>query len=329
VHSNQRSPLLSVTKRAVLGAAIALFGLAGAPAQADDFPSKPIEIINMSSPGGGTDIFLRMLSICARDELGTDIVVISKTGGLGAAMVNYVNNRPRDGYTLMVVGPSVYLTVGKGKTPIQPDEIVPLVRGTEDPQFLIAKKGGAIDSAEKLLEEGRKRGLKIGGTHIGGTDWTAGMLFGKRAGFKPLLYVPFGGGADILTNVIGGNLDVGILNYSEAEAQIEAGAVVPLVVMSDKRFAKAPDAPGSVEIGVPAKMATLRGVGALRGVPPERLEKLEKAFLEAMKCEQYQTYLANNGLGPDSIAGSEVYAEQIKEISQDFAELESELAKRE
>src|SRR3546814_15280106 len=99
--------------------------------------------------------------------------------------------------------------------------------------------------------------------------------------------------------------------------------------MSDKRFGKAPDTPSSVEIGVPAKMATLRGVGALRGVPPERLEKLENAFLEAMKCDQYQKYLENNGLGPDSIAGSEVYGKQIKEISQDFAELEGELAKRE
>src|SRR3546814_19749772 len=88
--------------------------------------------------------------------------------------------------------------------------------------------------------------------------------------------------------------------------------------MSDKRFGKAPDTPSSVEIGVPAKMATLRGVGALRGVPPERLEKLETAFLEAMKCDQYQKYLENNGLGPDSIAGSEVYGKQIKEISQDF-----------
>src|SRR3546814_6453953 len=114
----------------------------------------------MSSPGGGTDIFLRMLSICARDELGPDIVVISKTGGLGAVMVNYVNNRPRDGYTLMVVGPSVYLTVGKGKTPITADEIVPLVRGTEAPQFTISKTGAAIDSTEKLIESGRKRGIK-------------------------------------------------------------------------------------------------------------------------------------------------------------------------
>ena len=326
---NRRHSVLNRVRHVVLGVAFA-GSLAGmAHAQADNFPSQPIEIINMSAPGGGTDIFLRMLAICARDELGTDVVVLSKTGGLGAAMVNYVNNRPRDGHTLMVVGPSVYLTVGKGKTPIKPDDIVPLVRGTEDPQFLIAKKGGKIASAQVLLEEGRRRGIKIGGTHVGGTDWTAGMLFAKRAGFKPLLYVPFGGGADILTNVIGGNLEVGILNFSEAEAQIEAGAVVPLVVMSERRFGKSPNTPTSVEVGVQARMATLRGVGALKGVPPERLAKLERAFLKAMECDQYQKYLQTNGLDRDSIAGSEEYAKQIQETYQAMAELEGELAKRE
>jgi tripartite-type tricarboxylate transporter receptor subunit TctC len=318
----------TLTRRSVFGAGLAVSTFGMAHAQSKQFPNQPIEIINMSSPGGGTDIFLRMLSICAREELGTDIVVLSKTGGLGAAMLNYVNNRSRDGHTLLVLSPGVYQTVSKGRTPIKLDELVPLVRGTEDPQFLIAKKGGPIPTADKLLEEGRRRSVKVGGTHVGGTDWVAGMLFAKRANFKPLLYIPFGGGADILTNVIGGNLEVGILNYSEAEAQIDAGAVVPLVVMSDRRFAKAPNTPTSVELGVPAQMATLRGVGALRGVPPERLEKLERAFLKAMECEQYQNYLRMNGLGPDSIAGSEAFGKQLTEAYQAFNELETELRQR-
>src|SRR3546814_18202330 len=144
----KHSPVVSLATRAVLGAAVALFTLSGANAQSEEFPTKPIGIINMSSPGGGTDIFLRMLSICARDELGTDIVVISKTGGLGAVMVNYVNNRPRDGYTLLVVGPSVYLTVGTGKTPLTADELVPLVRGTADPPVPIDKTGAPPPRAE-------------------------------------------------------------------------------------------------------------------------------------------------------------------------------------
>jgi putative tricarboxylic transport membrane protein len=320
---NLRSSL-ALARRGALGAALALPLIGAAQAQ-DDFPSGPIEIINMSSPGGGTDIFLRTLAICAQEELGTEIVVLSKTGGLGAAMVNYAANRERDGHTLLAINPGAYVTVSKGKTPVQTEELVALVRGTEDPQFLIAKAGGPISDAETLLKEARERPIKMGGTHVGGTDWVAGMLLAKRAGFQPPIYVPFGGGADIVTNVIGGNLEVGILNYSEAEAQIAAGDVVPILVMSERRFAKAPDTPTTVELGIDAEMATLRGVGALKGVPEERLKKLESAFLKAMECEEYQNYLASNGLSPDSIADGETYGRQIEEHAAAFLELESEM----
>jgi putative tricarboxylic transport membrane protein len=319
-----RNSIVTLTLRGALGAALALPLAASAHAQEDDFPSGPIEIINMSSPGGGTDIFLRTLAICAQEELGTDIVVLSKTGGLGAAMVNYAANRERDGHTLIALNVGSYITVGKGKTPVETGDLIPLVRGTEDPQFLIAKAGSPVADAKALLEEGRKRPIKMGGTHVGGTDWVAGMLLAKRAEFQPPIYVPFGGGADIVTNVIGGNLEIGILNYSEAEAQIESGEVVPVMVMSERRFTKSPDTPTTVELGVDATMATLRGVGALKGVPEERLERLENAFLTAMECEEYQNYLTNVGLDPSSIADGEAYGAQIEQHAAAFLEVERE-----
>lgn len=312
--------LKGFTRAGIAGAALATVLNAGVAQAQDDFPSGPIEIVNMSSPGGGTDIFLRMLAVCASEELGTEIVPISKTGGLGAAALNYAANRERDGHTLIALNPGMYLTASQGKTPVMADELVPLVRGTEDPQFLIAKKDGPIPDAQTLLEEGRKRPVKMGGTHIGGTDWVAGMAFAEAAEFEQPLYVPFGGGADIVTNVIGGNIEVGILNYSEAESQIEAGEVVPLVVMSERSFARSPDTPTSVELGVPAKMATLRGIGALKGVPEDRLERLEQVFLKAMECPQYQEYLENNGLGSDSIAGADEFGQQVREFADMFTE---------
>ncbi len=260
------SQLLTLARRGALGAALALPLIGAAQAQ-DDFPSEPIEIINMSSPGGGTDIFLRTLAICAQEELGTEIVVLSKTGGLGAAMINYAANRERDGHTLIALNVGAYVTAGKGKTPVEAEELVALVRGTEDPQFLIAKAGSPLADAKTFIEEGRKRPIRIGGTHVGGVDWTAGMLFTRRAEFEQPLYVPFGGGADIVTNVIGGNLEVGLLNYSEAQAQIEAGEVVPVLVMSERRFAKAPDTPTAIELGVDAKMARCAAWARWRACP--------------------------------------------------------------
>ncbi len=64
-------------------------------------------------------------------------------------------------------------------------------------------------------------------------------------------------------------------------------------------------------------------MGALEGVPEERLEKLESAFLKAMECEEYQNYLASNGLSPDSIADGETYGAQIVESAAAYLEVES------
>ena len=144
---------LTLARRGALGAALALPLIGAAQAQ-DDFPSQPIEIINMSSPGGGTDIFLRTLAICAQEELGTEIVVLSKTGGLGAAMINYAANRERDGHTLIALNVGAYVTAGKGKTPVKAEELIALVRGTEDPQFLIAKADSPLADAKTFIEEG-------------------------------------------------------------------------------------------------------------------------------------------------------------------------------
>src|SRR3546814_20145593 len=98
--------------------------------------------------------------------------------------------------------------------------------------------------------------------------------------------------------------------------------------MSDKRFGKAPDTPSSVEIGVPAKMATLRGVGALRGVPPERLEKMETAFLEAMKCDPSQKSHENKGLGPDRRHDTQASSKPPQETTNAYPEPKDQLANR-
>ena len=206
-----------LARRAALGAALAL------PADRDGAgPGRLPERADRDHQHVLARRRHRHLPAHARDlrqeELGTDIVVLSKTGGLGAAMVNYAANRDRDGHTLMALNPGAYVTVGKGKTPVEAEELVALVRGTEEPQFLIAKADSPLADAKIFLEQARKRPIKMGGTHVGGADWVAGMLLAKRAEFQPPIYVPFGGGADIVTNVIGGNLEVGILNYSEARS---------------------------------------------------------------------------------------------------------------
>jgi len=88
---------------ALATAAVATFGVSALADSHGDFPNKPIEVVIHSSYGGGTDTTARMMMIRSRRNLETDMYVVSKRGGSGAAAQEYVLSKPADGYTIMAL----------------------------------------------------------------------------------------------------------------------------------------------------------------------------------------------------------------------------------
>lgn len=319
---------LSTTRRACMigaSAALAVGLVAGGALAADKFPDKTIDIVTHAGAGGGTDISVRMTILKARKYLKQDVVVVSKQGGSGAVAINYVCSKPADGYTLMAVTPSHLSTMAQGKTKCKFDDFVPLVRMTDDPQYLMAKKG-KFASAKAMVEAAQSGKIKIGGTGVGGVDQIAIATFAKKTpnGFK-YAYVPYKGGAQIATALISGDIDVGILNYSEGESQIQAGEITPLVVMAKTRKDVTPNTVASYELGIKVVQSTVRGIVAKKGTPQDRLEILEKALLKSMHDGVYQAYLKSVGLGPDSVAGPKEWGEQWSEMNVDTKEALTDL----
>jgi tripartite-type tricarboxylate transporter receptor subunit TctC len=155
-------------------AAAALFGLgtlAGAGAQ-DAFPSETINVITHAGPGGGTDITTRMMMLRGRSELGQDMVVVSKTGGSGAAALQYLKSQDCDGHSIMTLTQSHLLQIAQGKVPVTIDEVVGLARATLDPQLLAVRADSEIQTLDDLIEASNaaEGGLKWGATFVGGTD---------------------------------------------------------------------------------------------------------------------------------------------------------------
>lgn len=307
------------------GAALLLAAGIGGSLAADKFPSKPISVVTHAGAGGGTDISVRMAMLRARKVFGQDLVVVSKQGGNGAVAINYLASQPADGYTIMAVTPSHLATMAMGKTKTKFSDIVGLARMTDDPQYLMVKKG-KFASAKAMLEAAQKGKLKIGGTHVGGVDQIAIAAFARKVpgGFK-FAYVPYKGGAHIATALIGGDIDVGILNYSEGESQIQAGELEPIVVMAKTRKKVTPDTACSYELGVKAAFSTVRGLVALKKTPQDRLDTLEKGLLKSMHHSVFQAYLASNGLGPDSVADAKEWNEQLKDLYADTSDILKEL----
>ncbi len=313
------------TRAGLAGASMVLaMGLAIGSAQAQDkFPSETIDVVTHAGAGGGTDATTRTMMIRGRRTLGTDMRVVSRRGGGGAVAMNYINEQPKDGYTIMTITPSHLMTIALGKAPITIDDMVGLARATEDTQFLFAKTGTFKDIKDALAQ-GKDRPLKIGGTHVAGIDQVAVTTFAKRAGVK-LSYVPYEGGGDLVVGLIGGDIEIGVLNLSEASSQMDAGEVVPLLALAKKRSPGAPDTPSTGEMGIDAYFATVRGFVAIKGVPEDRLKTLEDGIVKALNHSTFQGFLSSIGLGPDSVAGAEEWNKQIHSLYKDGEEALTEL----
>jgi tripartite-type tricarboxylate transporter receptor subunit TctC len=303
------------SRRALLGAGLAMPALiTGARAQSA-YPSRPIEVVTHSGVGGGTDITARMMMVQAPAELGTEFTVVNRTGGSGAAALAYAASRPKDGHTLLLITQTHLLTMARARSGPQLSDLIPIARATEDPQIVMVKAGSPLATAEGLLAAGRSRALKFGITHAGSVDHVTTVGFTKAAGLQAPTAVPFRSGGDIVINLVGGNIDVGLLNFSEAEAQFRAGEVKAPMVLADARSSSLPDAPTAKESGVNYSASTLRGFCLMKGTPEDRVEKLEQGLLRAMNGQIYRAYLASSGQSPDSVAGRGPWGAQLEEFA--------------
>ena len=301
----------------------AAVGLTALPAGAQEkFPSKPIEVVTHSGAGGGTDITARMMMVHAPAVFGTELVVANRVGGSGAAALAYAATKPRDGHTILLVTQSHLLTILSGKTQVKYDDLVALARATADPQILMVGKSSPIKSGKDLVAAGKSKKMKVGVTHIGSIDHITLVGFSRKAGLQQPTAVPFRGGGDIVVNVVSGNLDFGMLNYSEAESQIKAGDVRPVMVLSSQRLKILPDVPTAKELGIEAEYSTVRGFVTLKGTPDAVLKTLEEGLLKSMKGQMYSTYIETSGQAPDSVAGRATWQAQLDAM---YKEAEAEL----
>ncbi|HXV59927.1 MAG TPA: tripartite tricarboxylate transporter substrate binding protein [Vicinamibacteria bacterium] len=279
------------------------------------FPSRPVDIVTHASPGGGTDMTARTMLIGARDALGVSMAVVPKVGGGGLVAMSYVASQPRDGYTVMGITPTHLYAIARGQGPLRIEDLVGVARAADDPIVVMVRAASDLETLDDLLALGRRRPIKWGATQIGGVDHIAGAMLAELARTE-LSVVPFGGGGEIVTNLMGGIIDAAGLNLTEGLDQIRRGDFRALAVMAEHRMEAIAEVPTTVELGYDAQFSTVRGYVVLAGTPPERIEALEHALLKGLSHPAYQTYLKGAGLDSGSVAGREVWDAQIGRMYQ-------------
>ena len=299
--------------------ALAITALGATNANADEFPSKTFEVITHAGAGGGTDVTTRMMMLRTRRELKQDMVVANRRGGNGAAAMQYFKTRPADGYTILAFTIGHAITMAKGKTNLSVDEMRPLARGTDDPQILMVNcKTSPYKTSEDFVAGMKETKLKFGTTNAGGIDHISAYVFAEKGGLMQPDIVPFSGGGEVATQLVAGSVDVGVLNLSEASAQIDAGDICPLVVMGTARMDPIPDAKTAQEMGINVVFSTVRGFTTHAEVDDAEAKTIEEAMVKAMNHAVYQGYLTSVGLDASSVAGATEWGEQIKKMIEDM-----------
>lgn len=293
--------------------------VSAAAVAADKFPSKTIEVVTHAGAGGGTDVTSRMMMLRSRRVLKTDMVVVNKRGGNGALSMNYFKSRPADGHTILAFTVGHAITMAKGKTKLKLADMRPIARGTDDPQiFMVNCKTSKFKTPEELVAGMKAGELKFGTTFVGGIDHITAYVFAKKGGLKQPAIIPFKGGGEVATQLVAGTVDVGVLNLSEASAQIESGDICPLIVLGTKRMAPIPKAKTAKELGINAVFSTVRGFVTHAQVSDEQAGVLETGLLKAMKHSVYKSFLTSSGLDDSSVVGAKEWGEQIKQMIEDM-----------
>jgi putative tricarboxylic transport membrane protein len=289
---------------------------AAKPATKIDYPTTTIVFTTHSNPGGGGDLLGRQLTEALKGQNIT-AVLENKAGGSGAVNMGYVAGRPADGYTAMIVTLSNLITPHLAGTPLDYKSFKPVARLQLEDEIILVHKDSPHQTIESLIEASKKGGVKWGGGFIGNIDSFVAYSLAQKAGFT-VEYVPFEGGGEANTALLGKHVDAIVTNPAEGMAQIEAGELRPLAMPNAQRSPYFPNVPTLKEKGFDVVMEQWRGVWLHKDADDAIVNRLAEVLQQATKTESFQKY-TKEGLLTDAYLGPKEFQAaleaQEKEVS--------------
>jgi tripartite-type tricarboxylate transporter receptor subunit TctC len=270
-----------------------------APALAQDFPARPLKIIQGFAPGGNADIIARVLAQEIAKGLGQPVVVESRPGAGGNIGAEAVAKATPDGHTMLLVtgGHAVSGALYKS-LPYDPVESFEMVGIVTQFQFLILTRSDSkLQGMTALLEQARAKPgyITYGSAGVGSTQHLIGELVASM-GKVQLLHVPYKGDAAAFTGMLGGEVDFVAAPPTVALGQMKAGKVRPLAVTGNTRWATLANVPTIVESGVPGyDVRSWAGLATSAGTPKAVVERLNAELTRASLVPEVRAKLEEMG----------------------------------
>jgi tripartite-type tricarboxylate transporter receptor subunit TctC len=286
----------------VAASALALVFATGARAQT--FPTHPVTMIVPFAAGGATDVVARLLSAEVSARLGQPVLVENKAGAAGAVGANFVAKSAPDGYTLCLCGggPMVMLALLDPKQlPYVPTrDLAPVILSHLVDFVMVVRSDAPYKTLAQLVAGAKKTpgAISYGSTGIGGPAHLGMELFGRTSGTS-FLHVPYKGESNVTTDLLGGQIVLGLLSVQQAAPLIATGKVRALAVWPPVRSKALPTVPTVAELGYPGFFAgTFVGINVAAGTPAPVVDRLYNAFDSSLKKPSVNAKLEELGFTP-------------------------------
>lgn len=282
-------------RHTLLAAALAAASMA-APALAEFKPSKPVEIIVHTGPGGGADVLARFISqVIEKENLApVRFTVNNRDGGGGLRAMAYVVEKKGDTHAIAIfTGNWLTNPLTRAEAKVTVKDMTPVVRLVLEPAVVAVKADAPFKTLKDFIDAAKKQpgALKQSGGSTTSRDNVVRQLLMKETSSN-WAYISFPGGGERIAALLGGHVNMMVIEPQEAGEHIKAGNMRVIAQVADKRLAAFPGVPTIKEAGfdIP-NVPQVRGVLMPPGVAPDVVAYYEGLFARLVKSPTWRKYL--------------------------------------
>lgn len=292
-------------RRFLSAAVLASLALLAWPVAAQNYPSRPIKIVVPFPAGGTSDVLARMIGQKMTESWGQPVVVENKPGSSGNLGADAVAKSAPDGYTLvlmdvgnLVISPALFklpFTVEK--------DFAPVAMVAYSPHLLAVSTKVPANTPAELVAYAKAQKGKLNyavAAGMGSASHLAGVIYAQRSGIE-WGYVPYKGGAQAITDLIGGQVDVMFNGMVATYPHVKAGKIKLIAISSAKRNAQMPDTPTVAESLPGFLTGSFQGLLAPAGTPKAVVDKLHAEVQRITALPDVRERLATLGAEPSAM----------------------------
>jgi putative tricarboxylic transport membrane protein len=268
------------------------------------YPTDVVTLVTHSSPGGGSDVFLRDMARFLNQIIDAEFIVENISGGSGANAMAHMAQAAPDGSVLYATTPTYIYTSLMSELSATYENLDPLVNVFYDPEVIYTRVDAPYQTLTDVLEHGKTNRTAWGAANPGSLERISLEELKRKTGAEAAIVTSEGGG-ETMINVLNGTLDIGVGEIQELRSQLEAKQIRILAVATEERLPELPDVQTLKEGGIDMVIRKFRGLAGPKGISDEAVAAWEQAIPRLLEIPEYKAGYSASSLIPSFVPHAE------------------------